>query len=100
VLEKVVETPELLRYSRKSTPNPNTLMTTGDSIGDLYGGTVPEYIGLTFDEILTLEGWNPNFIDGETDFIATRDDLGAPPWSQWAIEKIGDESGEYTDLRI
>jgi hypothetical protein len=97
VLEKVVETPELLRYSRKSTPNPNTLMTTGDSIGDLYGGTVPEYIGLTFDEILTLEGWNPNFIDGETDFIATRDDLGAPPWSQWAIEKIGDESGEYTD---
>jgi len=101
VIEKITESPELLRYSSKTTPHPDTLMGTGKSVADLYDGTpapsVPAYVGLTYEQILVLEGWQSAFTEGQTDFIAQRTDAGAPPWSTWVVDKIGDESGEYTD---
>ena len=97
ILEKITENPEYVRYSAKSTPNPNSLMTVNDSIGDVDPANSPD----TFDDTLTNNGWLPAFDPDNAIFIATRDDAAqgvpGPPFTQWRVDKITDESGEYTD---
>jgi hypothetical protein len=99
-LEKINEQPELIRYSSKANPLPSILCKTTESVGDPYTGTYKavEYSGFTIEQVLIAEGWKEGFEEGFTLFIAIRkDDGGSPPWTDWAVEKISDESGEFTD---
>lgn len=93
-LEKINESPETIRYSNKANPLPSTLMGVNDSVFDPDPANPPN----DYDQTLIDNGWQNVFEEGFTSFIATRrDDGGSPPWTEWAVEKIGDESGEYTD---
>ena len=102
LLEKIIEDPDYVRYSDKSTPHPDTLVPTTKNVADIYAGSDPDYIGLTYEEVLVVEGWRSVYTDGLTDFISTRKDAveGVPgqPFTSWLVEKLGDESGEYTDF--
>jgi hypothetical protein len=82
-LRKIVEDPNLVRYSVSSIPDPNTLVGTTISAAD----------GTQGDTDLINAGWVSTF--NRQAYIATRDNLGGGTYSSWLIQKIEGESGEY-----
>ncbi len=98
LLEKIIEIAEYTRYSDRSAPLPSTLCPTTASVDDADPANPPN----TYDETLEAEGWNKTFDESKPHiFIATRRDetegVPGPDFTPWAVEKIGDESGEFID---
>jgi hypothetical protein len=85
VIRKIDERPNYVRYSYKSEPNPNTLVDNNTSASD----------GSQGDTDLINAGWIKTFTDQT--FMAYRDDDGVGGFTDWQIEKISGESGEYID---
>lgn len=86
IIKKIVEDPNYIRYSNKPTPHPDTIA----------GVNTPATSGSPGDVALIAEGW-ASVYDNHS-FIATRqDDPGADLYTNWLVEKINEESGEYTD---
>lgn len=86
IIKKIIENPDFIRYSNKPTPHPDTLA----------GVNTPATTGSAGDLALIAQGWVSVYNDHS--FIATRqDDPGANLYTSWLVEKINEESGEYTD---
>lgn len=86
IIKKIIENPDYIRYSNKPTPHPDTIA----------GINTPATSGSPGDTALIAEGW-VSVYDNHS-FIATRqDDPGVDLYTNWLVEKINEESGEYTD---
>lgn len=88
-LKRIVEDPNYVRYSNSPTPLPSTLCGINDSAAS----------GTARDTALTDAGWVATFVNQS--YIAIREDdnsgSAGPPFTAWRVEKINEESGEYTD---
>ena len=89
IIRRVKEDPNYIRYSNSPSPDPNTIVGTGVSAAAATQG----------DTDLDNSGWSNTY--SEQNFIATRqDDNGGsagPPFTQWRVEKINEESGEFQE---
>jgi hypothetical protein len=86
LIRKIPESPNYVRYSNKPTPHPDTIAGVNTSANT----------GSSEDLALIAAEWVSTYDDH--DFIATReDDPGADLYTPWLVEKINEESGEYTD---
>lgn len=90
-IRKVIESPDLTRYSRSSSPNPDTLVGTTSKADPT--GTVDE---IANDQLLTDNGWLSAY-SKDTIFIAYREEISPGLYTNWLIDKISEESGEYID---
>lgn len=84
IIQKIIESPSYIRYNNLPTPHPDTLASTTD---DANTGSVE-------DLALIAASW-VSVYNNHT-FIAKRQDDGAN-YTPWLVEKINEESGEYTD---
>lgn len=86
VLKKVVENPNYFRYSNSPIPDPGTIAGVNTTVTN----------GSAEDLSLISAGWERVY--NQQDFIARRsDDPGVNLYTPWIVEKINEESGEYTD---
>ena len=86
VVEKVEENPNYIRYGAINAVHPGTIVNRNTAI----------VAGDANDLALISAGWN-NAFNGEA-FIATRrDDPGPNVYTDWLVEKIDQESGEFRD---
>lgn len=86
IIKKIVENPNYVRYSNSPSPHPDTIA----------GPNTPAGTGTPEDTALTAAGWSKTYSD--QNFIATRqDDPGPDLYTNWLVEKINEESGEYTE---
>jgi len=87
ILKKVVENPNYIRYSDSPSPHPDTIA----------GPNASANTGSAEDLSLQDAGWESAYAG--QNFIATRkDDPGPNLYTNWLVEKINEESGEYTDI--
>lgn len=87
ILKKIVEDPDFIRYSNSPSPHPSTLAGRNDAV--VSGGAT--------DLALIAAGWESVY--NSHNFIATRA-LDPDPsflYTEWVVEKINEESGEYQD---
>lgn len=88
-LKKIIEDAQYVRYSNSPTPLPSSICAITDTAAS----------GTSKDTALNDAGWRSVYT-GQS-YIATRsDDNGGsagPPFTEWVIDKIKEESGEYTD---
>ena len=88
-IKRLVESPQYVRYSDSPTPLPSTICGVNDSAAS----------GTTKDTALIAAGWVSAY--NNQSYIALReDDNGGstgPPFTVWRVEKINEESGEYTE---
>lgn len=86
-IQKIIENPTYIRYNNQPTPHPDTLADTTHSATT----------GSAEDLALIAAGWVSTF--NNHTFIAKRsddpDNIGH--FLPWQVEKINEESGEYTD---
>lgn len=87
LIKMIIENPSYVRYNNKPTPHPDTLA----------GPTDAATSGSPEDGDLIAAGW-VSVYDNHT-FQATRQDDPDNPgqFTGWLVEKINEESGEYTD---
>lgn len=87
ILKKIIENPNYVRYSDSPSPHPDTLAGPNSSANP----------SSSEDLALIAAGWDSVY-DNQS-FIATRsDDPGPDLYTSWLVEKINEESGEYTDI--
>src|SRR5690606_15457195 len=83
---------------RRATPNPNSIVSnkiSGDGLTTWTPTSESAITGSTYDIELIANGWESTD-DGLNLFIAYRSD-DTPGYTSWQVEKIGEESGEFTD---
>src|SRR5690606_11469963 len=96
--KRIIENPNYLRYGRRATPNPNSIVSnkiSGDGLTTWTPTSESAITGSTYDIELIANGWESTD-DGLNLFIAYRSD-DTPGYTSWQVEKIGEESGEFTD---
>lgn len=85
-IRKILENPSLTRYAIGFSALPGTVCGTDDDAG-----------AEPFNTNLINIGWEPSFVQG-TVYLATRTLTGGSPiYTDWNIQKIVGESGEYKD---
>jgi len=85
-IRKITENPSLTRYAVQFTALPGSVCTTSDD-----AAVEP------FNTNLNNIGWKDTYQIG-TVYLATRSLTGSsPPYTDWTIQKVAGESGEYKD---
>lgn len=89
IIRRINEDPNFIRYSNTATPSPETITNLNTTAAS----------GTQGDTDLEAAGWSSAY--SEQPFIATREsDNGGsagPPFTQWRVEKIDQESGEFQE---
>jgi len=85
ILKKIIEDANYVRYSDSPSPHPDTIVGVNTSATSGSGG----------DIALEAAGWHKVY--GGEAFIATRDNDDPDLYTPWLVQKIQEESGEYTD---
>jgi hypothetical protein len=97
--KRITEDPSFLRYGKRATPNPNEIVNnkvSGNGLTTWNPLTEAATIGSTYDVELIANGWDTAH-DGNHMFIAYRSPDGFGGYTLWIVEKVGEESGEFTD---
>lgn len=88
-IKRIIENPQYVRYSHSPTPLPSSVCGINDDASTGQAG----------DTALNNAGWVAVY--NNHSYIAIREDdnggSAGPPFTQWTVEKINEESGEYTD---
>lgn len=84
-IKQVNEDPDFIRYSNSASPHPDTIVNT----------TTVATLGSAGDLALIAEGWVSAYDNNV--FMAQRDLISVGLYTAWSIQKIDEESGEFTD---